>query len=111
MNIDEAAAMKKFGKSLLSAFGRQNIHVRETIFNFIKEQELSEENQRMLDANLHEIKHCYESLLSCEEIYWRKHNQLTCTRPLMLDAGSLLWMTTGHMRIDALFDEMQRLSS
>lgn len=62
----------------------------------------------MHSASLNKIKYHYSTLLTQEELNWRIENQLTTTRPLLLNAGSLQWMSTGHMRIDAFFNEVQK---
>ncbi len=106
--INELIAIKKFGESLTKAFKRLSASEAEAVNAHREQLEDTEADDIMHGANLSEIQYHYSTLLTREEINWRIANQLTTTRPLLLDAGALQWITTGHMRIDAFYDEMQR---
>lgn len=106
--INELIAIEKFGEKLTKAFKILSASEAEAVHAHREQFEDTEADDIMHGATLNEIKYHYSTLLTREEINWRITNQLTITRPLLLDAGSLQWMSTGHMRIDAFFDEMQR---
>lgn len=106
--INELIAIEKFGESLTKAFKRLSASEAEAVHAHREQFEDTPADEIMHGASLNEIKYHYGTLLTREEINWRIANQLTTTRPLLLDAGALQWMTTGHMRIDAFYDEMQR---
>lgn len=106
--INELIAIEKFGESLTKAFKRLSASEAEAVHAHREQFEDTEADDIMHGATLNEIKYHYSTLLPQEEINWRIKNQLATTRPLLLDAGALQWMSTGHMRIDAFYDEMQR---
>lgn len=107
--INELIAIEKFGESLTKAFKRLSASELEAVHAQRELLEDTEADEVMHGATLNEIKYHYGTLLTREELNWRIANKLTTTRPLiLLDAGALQWMTTGHMRIDAFYDEMQR---
>lgn len=106
--INEQIAIENFGESLTKAFKRLSASELEAVNDHREQFEDTEADNIMHGASLNEIKYHYSTLLTREELNWRIANQLTTTRPLMFDAGSLQWMSTGHMRIDAFYDEMQR---
>lgn len=110
--INEVSAMNRFGESFTKAINRLTASEAEAVLESINNLQATEADEIMHGATLNQIKYHYGTLLTSEEINWRIANQLTTTRPLqMLDAGALQWMTTGHMRIDAFYDEMQRRDS
>lgn len=106
--INELIAIEKFGESLTKAFKRLSTSEAEAVHAKREEFEDTEPDYLMHGASLKQIKYHYSTLLTQEELNWRIANQLTTTRPLTLDVGSLQWMTTGHMKIDAFFDEIQK---
>ena len=107
--INELIAIERFGESLTEAFKSLSASEAEAVHAMRESLEDTEADEVMHGASLYQIKHHYDTLLTDAEYQWRKEQGLTTTRPLiMLDAGALQWMTTGHMRIDAFYDEMQR---
>ena|GEM_PF-1570705 len=109
--INELIAIEKFGESLTKAFKRLSASELEAVHAHREQFEDTPADEVMHAATLYQIKYDYANLLTEEEFLWRKENQLTTTRPLqMLDADALQWMSTGHMRIDAFYDEMQRMN-
>ncbi len=106
--INELIAIEKFGDALTKAFKRLSASELEAVHAHRELFEDTEADNIMHGASLNEIKYHYSTLLTQEELNWRIANQLTTTRPLLLNAGALQWMSTGHMRIDAFYDEMQR---
>ena len=108
--INELIAIEKFGETLTKAFKRLSASETEAVHAHREQFEDTHADEVMHGATLYQIKYDYANLLTEEEFLWRKENQLTTTRPLLLDAGALQWMTTGHMRIDAFYDEMQRMN-
>ena len=109
--INELIAIEKFGESLTKGFKRLSASEAEAVHAHRDQFEDTEADYLMHGASLNEIKYHYSTLLTREEINWRIANQLSTTRPLLLDADALQWMTTGHMRIDAFYNEMQRRDS
>jgi len=106
--INELIAIEKFGESLTKAFKRLSASELEAVNAHREQFEDISADEIMHGASLYQIKYDYANLLTKEEFLWRKGNHLATTRPMLLDAGALQWMTTGHMRIDAFYDEMQR---
>ncbi len=109
--INELIAIEKFGESLTKAFKRLSASEAEAVHAHREQFEDTPADEAMHGASLEQIKYHYSTLLTKQELAWRQENQLTTTRPLILDAGALQWMTTGHMRIDAFYEEMQRRDS
>lgn len=106
--INELIAIEKFGERLFKLFKRLSASEAEAVHAHRELFEDTEADYLMHGASLEQIKYHYSTLLTREELNWRMANKLTTTRPLLLDADALQWMTTGHMRIDAFYDEMQR---